>query len=225
MYSSYKCAEHYVCLSEKRGCCCCYSSKQSDNQCFQSSQIKCACYLGLEKAKPNSDIRLLEGDLFRLADQAIACINDHLDVGAGEHNDGAASDEVREIPNAVIAEAVNNAIAHRNYANVGSVQIEIYQDRIEIINPGRLHPSLTIQDLYHKHESYPPNTRIAHALYQVKYIEALGTGITDLLKRCKNAGLKRPLFEKFPGNFASQSGAVDTKRRNIRRMLRCLSSL
>lgn len=168
---------------------------------FQSSQIKCACYLGLEKAKPNSDIRLLEGDLFRLADQAIAYINDHLDVGAGEHNDGAASDEVREIPNAVIAEAVNNAIAHRNYANVGSVQIEIYRDRIEIINPGRLHPSLTIQDLYRKHESYPPNSRIAHALYQVKYIEALGTGITDLLNRCKKAGLKRPLFEEVSGKF------------------------
>lgn len=168
---------------------------------FQSSQIKCVCYAGVEKGKPTNDIRLLEGDLFQLADQAIAYISDHLDNGAGEHRVGAAADDVKEIPNAVIAEAVNNAIAHRNYSNVSSIQIEIYRDRVEVINPGRLHPSLTVADLYKKHESFPPNARIAHAMYQVRYIEALGTGLTDLLRRCRKAGLKKPVFEEASGLF------------------------
>ena len=168
---------------------------------FQSSQIKCATYAGTKKEKPNVDVRLIEGDLFRLADQAISYINEHLDDGAGERTNGAVADEVREIPNPVVAEAVNNAIAHRNYASPGSIQVEVYRDRVEIINPGRLHSALTIQDLYKKHESYPPNARIAHAFYQVKYIEALGTGITDMLRRCKEHGLRKPLMEEISGKF------------------------
>ena len=168
---------------------------------FPESLIKCACYPGIEKTKPTMDVRFLEGDLFRLADQAISYVNNHIDQGAGDHNKGAAADEIHEIPNSVVAEAINNAIAHRNYANAGSVQIEIYRDRVEITNPGRLHPFLTIADLYKKHESYPPNARIAHALYQVKYIEALGTGITDMIKRCAKAGLRKPKFEEVSGRF------------------------
>lgn len=168
---------------------------------FQTSQIRCACYSGTEKKKPTIDSSLLEGDLFQLADQAIAYVNGHIDQGAGERNQGAAADDVQEIPNAVVAEAVNNAIAHRNYANPGSIQIEVFRNRVEITNPGRLHPFLAIEDLYKKHESYPPNARIAHALYLVKYIEALGTGITDMIRRCSKAGLRKPKFEEVSGRF------------------------
>lgn len=179
---------------------------------FPASLIKCACYSGTEKTKPTLDVSFLEGDLFHLADQAIAYVNAHIDQGAGEHQKGATADEIPEIPNAVVAEAVNNAIAHRNYANSGSIQIEIYRDRVEISNPGRLHPFLSIEDLYKKHESYPPNARIAHALYQVKYIEALGTGITDMIKRCAKAGLRRPKFEEISGRFRIILWRKDKKR-------------
>ena len=85
-----------------------------------------------------------------------------------------------EIPNSVIAEAVNNAIAHRNYASIGSIQIEVYSDRIEVISPGRLHRAISVAELYKKHESFATNPRIARAMYQVKYIKTLGTGLTDI---------------------------------------------
>ena len=121
--------------------------------------------------------------------------------GAGEHRQGAAADDVDEIPNSVIAEAVNNAIAHRNYASIGSIQVEVYSDRIEIISPGRLHRAISVADLYKKHESHAVNPRIARAMYQVKYIETMGTGLTDLLDACKANGLKRPLLEEVPSGF------------------------
>ena len=106
-----------------------------------------------------------------------------------------------EIPNSVIAEAVNNAIAHRNYASIGSIQVEVYSDRIEIISPGRLHRAISVADLYKKHESHAVNPRIARAMYQVKYIETMGTGLTDLLDACKANGLKTPLLEEVPSGF------------------------
>ena len=168
---------------------------------FPSSAIKCACYPGTEKCKPNTDMELVEGDLFQMADQAIAFISRHLNHGAGVHSHGAAADDVDEIPNSVIAEAVNNAIAHRNYASIGSIQVEVYSDRVEVISPGRLHRAITVADLYKKHESFATNPRIARAMYQVKYIETIGTGLTDLLKECKAKGLKKPLLEEVSGRF------------------------
>jgi predicted HTH transcriptional regulator len=168
---------------------------------FPSSAIKCACYPGIEKRKPNIDMELVEGDLFQMADQAIAFVNRHLNHGAGAHNHGAAADDVDEIPNSVIAEAVNNAIAHRNYASIGSIQVEVYSDRVEVISPGRLHRAISVADLYKKHESFATNPRIARAMYQVKYIATLGTGLTDMLAECEAKGLQMPLFEEVSGRF------------------------
>ena len=168
---------------------------------FPSSAIKCACYPGTVKRKPSVDLELVEGDLFQMADQAIAFISRHLNHGAGVHSHGAAADDVDEIPNSVIAEAVNNAIAHRNYASIGSIQVEVYSDRIEIISPGRLHRAISVADLYKKHESHAVNPRIARAMYQAKYIETMGTGLTDLLDACKVNGLKTPLLEEVSSGF------------------------
>jgi ATP-dependent DNA helicase RecG len=36
---------------------------------------------------------------------------------------------------------------------------------------------------------------------RVKYIETIGTGLTDLLKECKAKGLKKPLLEEVSGRF------------------------
>jgi len=122
-------------------------------------------------------------------------VNRHTFHGVGAHNHGSAADDVDEIPNNVITEAINNAIAHRNYASNGSIQVEVYQDRIEVISPGRLMSPLTIDMLYGKHESVAPNPHIARAMFWVKYIETVGTGLNDLLDSCATAGLKRPTLE------------------------------
>ena len=168
---------------------------------FPSSLVKCVSFFGTEKEKPSEDAIQLEGDVFRVADGAVSFIRKHLNNGVGVRVNGALADDVQEIPISVIAEAVNNAVAHRNYSSHGSVQVEVYRDRVEIINPGRLHFSMTVADLYKKHESLPPNLRIAHAMYYAKYIEELGTGITELLKKCRRHGLKRPLLEESSGKF------------------------
>ena len=72
---------------------------------------------------------------------------------------------------------------------------------MEVISPGRLHRAITVAELYKKHESFATNPRIARAMYQVKYIETIGTGLTDLLKECKAKGLRKPLLEEVSGRF------------------------
>jgi ATP-dependent DNA helicase RecG len=48
-----------------------------------------------------------------------------------------------EIPQEVIAEAIVNAVAHRDYTSVASVQVMLFADRLEVWNPGSLVSNLT----------------------------------------------------------------------------------
>ena len=56
-----------------------------------------------------------------------------------------------EIPREVIAEAIVNAVAHRDYTSNATVQVMLFADRLEVWNPGELPPNLTFEELRTKH--------------------------------------------------------------------------
>jgi len=57
-------------------------------------------------------------------------------------------------------------------------------------------------DLFKRHASYPNNPRIAEPFFFAKYIEKLGSGITDLIDACRAAGLGDPEFDISAGTFS-----------------------
>lgn len=87
-----------------------------------------------------------------------------------------------------------NAIAHRDYTSNGSVQVMLFADRLEIWNPGALPAALTLEKLRHPHPSVPHNPLLAEPLYLTKYIERMGTGTGDMIRRCREVGLPEPTF-------------------------------
>ena len=105
-----------------------------------------------------------------------------------------------------MSEAVVNAVAHRDYADNASVQVMLFADRLEIRNPGRLPPPLTLEKLRVAHSSVPANPLLAESLYLAEYIERMGTGTLDMIRRCADAGLPEP-------EFAVADGFVATIRR------------
>ena len=54
-----------------------------------------------------------------------------------------------------------NAVAHRDYTDNASVQVMLFADRLEILNPGRLPPPLTLEKLRVAHSSVPANPLLA----------------------------------------------------------------
>lgn len=90
-----------------------------------------------------------------------------------------------EIPRAAVAEAIVNAVAHRDYSSRGSVQVMLFTDRLEIVNPGHLAPELSIPMLKIEHGSYPTNPKLAECLYQAGYIERFGTGLGEIFRLSK----------------------------------------
>ena len=82
---------------------------------------------------------------------------------------------------------------------ISSVQVMLFTDRIEVWNPGRLPPPLTLEQLRVAHSSIPNNPLLAEPLYLAQYIERMGTGTLDMIRRCGDAGLSEPEFTDSSG--------------------------
>ena len=110
---------------------------------------------------------------------------------------------VPEYPDDAVREAITNALCHRDYATVGTVQVRIFDDRLEVWNPGLLPPDLSIEDLYRQHASYPRNPRLAHALYRARLIEHWGTGTLRIIRACEGFNI-RVEFSIQAGSFVAR---------------------
>lgn len=100
--------------------------------------------------------------------------------------------DIPEYPYVAIREAIVNAIAHREYITDKSpIQIGIFDDRIEIVNPGV--PKIAVAELEGKH--IPRNELICKLLNDVGYMEGFGTGIARMKSYMREHGLSDPILE------------------------------
>ena len=131
-----------------------------------------------------------------------------LDRSVGTRAASAAAPAKYEIPKEAIAEIIVNAVAHRDYSSTAAVQVSVFADRVEVWNPGHLPKGLTPDQLSKPHSSEPLNPFIAHPLYLAHYIESLGTGTIDVIRRCRESNLPEPDFEQRGNLFVVRYGAT-----------------
>ena len=104
-----------------------------------------------------------------------------------------------------LQEAVVNAIAHRDYEIRGSqVIIRMFPDRVEFQNPGALHDSLTIENLYAGCQPMRRNQLLAGYLRNYKspvtgssYMEARGEGFLNLVRTSERISGRQPVLERI----------------------------
>lgn len=107
--------------------------------------------------------------------------------------------DIPEYPFEAVREALINAMAHRDYNRIGSnIQVDIFDDTIEVTSPGGLLPGLDIKNLEGIHETR--NKGICKIFHETKDMEKYGTGITKMRNWMKEHGLKIPVLSQ-PGNF------------------------
>lgn len=148
------------------------------------------------------DDLMVETDLIEQVDEVMKFVTRHISVRY-EFEGKPRRKEVWEYPLEALREAVINAIVHRDYTIPSNVQVEIYDDRIEIWNPGRLLPGITIEDLYKKeHKSVIRNRLIARVFYDIGYIEKYGSGTIKIIDLCKQHGIPLPEFKEVSGGFS-----------------------
>ncbi len=163
-------------------------------QFFPSATVKCAHFHGVVVQKPIPDYKEFGGTIFEMTDKAVDFILSKINLSTGTRDNTNLVDTHYEIPRAVIAEAVINALAHRDYYSKGSVQVSVFSDRIEIENPGRLPNEITVDDLKKVHASYPHNPILAYCLFLTGAIERFGTGTLEMINKIRSGGLVEPIF-------------------------------
>jgi len=180
-----------------------------------SSEVKCLHFHGTQVRKPIPSYQVYKGDLFQLVDAAIDFVMGKLNRAVGTRAVSNEAPVTYEIPRDAVAEAIVNAIAHRDYSSNASVQVMLFSDRLEVWNPGSLPPSLTIDSLRRPHASVPHNPLIAESLFLTRIVERAGSGILDMIELCAESGLRPPEFRQDGGSFIQtlwrpvQSGSTE----------------
>lgn len=148
------------------------------------------------------DDLMIETDLISQVDEVMKFITRSIGVRYDFEGEPRRK-EIWDYPLDALREAIINAIVHRDYTAPSDVQVEIYDDRIEIWNPGRLLPGITIEDLYKKeHRSVIRNKQIAQVFYDIGYIEKYGSGTIKMVELCKKQGIPSPDFREVTGGFS-----------------------
>ena len=134
-----------------------------------------------------------------IRDQAVDFVLSKIALSVGTRAESTQAPVSYEIPKEVVTEAIVNAVAHRDYTDNASIQVMLFSDRLEVLNPGRLPPTLTLEQLRDTHQSVPYNRLLARSLYLNRYIEEMGTGTLDMIRRCRDASLPEPEFTDTSG--------------------------
>jgi len=157
---------------------------------FMSATISCVLYQGDNKVKI-LDKKEFNADLYSNYENAITYLYSHLNTEYIIR--GGPREERLELPETALREAVINAISHRNYFSTSNIMINIFKDRVEIINPGGLIGNLKIKDLYKT--SRPRNPLLFGLLQRMELVEKVGSGLIRIKNAMKNYELSLPKID------------------------------
>ena len=137
------------------------------------------------------DRREYDGPLWEQIEEAYQFVLRNIHLGAAF--EGVYRQDVYEIPPDAIRELIINAMVHRSYLDHGTIQIAIYDDRLEITSPGKLPMGQTIERMKEGYSKIR-NEALAYAFSYMNLIEHWGSGIPRIIGKVKAAGLREPEF-------------------------------
>jgi ATP-dependent DNA helicase RecG len=140
------------------------------------------------------DDREVSGTLLNQVEETMAWLRERLQTRF-EVSGRPRREVIWEYPLEAVREGVINAVCHRDYLSTGSIQVRLYDDRLEIWNPGGLPAPLKPADLLRDHDSIPRNPKIAAAFFVAGLIEQWGTGTIRMALALKEAGHSPPEFD------------------------------
>ncbi len=163
----------------------------------KAAKIQCALFKGTSR-DIFIDQKEFTGPIQEQVEEAYQFVLRHINMGA--NIEGLFRADIYELPITAIREMIANAVLHRSYLDRSCIQVCIFDDRIEVLSPGMLYGGLDIITAKHG-KSTCRNEAIAEAFHYMKIVEAWGTGIPRIISRCKEYGLKEPLFEELGDGF------------------------
>ena len=148
------------------------------------------------------DNQRIEGTLTQMLEATLAFVRRNMRTATIIDENGQRAD-LPEYPIVAVREIILNALIHRDYSvhtDHSPIRVILYQDRLEVENPGGLYGRLTVKDL----GLMPADTRnpfIANGLEVLLGTENRFSGIPTIIHEMKQAGLPPAIFESRRGMF------------------------
>jgi ATP-dependent DNA helicase RecG len=112
---------------------------------------------------------------------------------------GSRREVIHEYPQEVLREALLNALAHRDYSLMGAtVDVTIWDDRIEIRSPGPLPGHITLENMRDEH--YSRNRRMMRVLKLIGLVEEYGEGVDRMIREMEARLMEPPIFSATPSS-------------------------
>ena len=166
----------------------------------RSFWIEGAAYAGMDRADDVVAVSEAQGRLDEQVERALSWLRI---LGRQERYDGLYRQDVPLVPEKAIREALVNAVAHRDYAILGSrILLEIFDDRIVITSPGTLPNHMTVDSVRAGGQPRSRNELIANFLLARRLMESRGRG-WPLMRRLmrEHNGTEPQLAEDRGGRF------------------------
>jgi ATP-dependent DNA helicase RecG len=165
---------------------------------FPDAWIQAGRFRGRDKTRidDRAEIKLYPS---QAAETAISFVQKHALHGA---EIGVVRRKERwNLPPVAVREAIINAVAHADYAQRGApIRVSVFDDRLEVENPGLLPFGLTVDDL-HRGISKLRNRVIGRVFHELGLIEQWGSGVQRMTAACRDAGLAAPILEELATRF------------------------
>lgn len=151
------------------------------------SEVQCGCFRGTTRSV-FTDQKTFDGNVIDQMSNAYDFVRSK--IGVGMTLKGVYRQDVYEIPLGVIREMIVNAVVHRVYVNpqAMSVQVALYDDRLEVTSPGGLPHGMSLQMLETGH-SRARNKALALAFRYMRIVEKWGSGMIRMRELLSEAGL------------------------------------
>jgi ATP-dependent DNA helicase RecG len=144
------------------------------------SQVIAVSFIGTDiGGREYRDSENIEGNVKKLYTDGLAFIKRNLKkIQDGQDFNTTG---ILEIPPPVLEELLINALIHRNYFISSNIRILIFDDRVEIIIPGKLHNNLTVEKIK-RGVSVKRNHTLASFAFDLIPYRGIGSGIIRALQ-------------------------------------------
>ena len=159
---------------------------------FMQCSLRMARFEGTDK-RVFRDQTVCEGNLFEQYDEAINFCRKHFFLGGTM--DSKVRVDIPTVPFSVLKESIINMLCHRSWEAYNlTPNIAIYDDRMELQNPGTFPSGYQWEDFLKSLGSMPRNPLIASIFYKRGIMESWGRGISLIMEECEKAGMPKPTF-------------------------------
>lgn len=150
-----------------------------------------------ERLNATKDVTF-DGPIPKVVDGAFALVSGMLREFQFLGRDGKFQ-TVPEYPEFAWFEGLVNAVTHRDYAYAGDyIRVSMYDDRLEILSPGKLPNTVTLDNM--RETRYSRNPRIARTLVEFGWVRELNEGVKRIYTEMQNMLLNDPVFDEPDGS-------------------------